>query len=78
MITIKRRLLFPLLEKFLIRLGIVAETTSLSKDALRVLIRASFGLVLLVHVLAVTTPRFAGRLADGWHGRPRLLRSVPA
>ena len=63
----KWRLFFPLLEKVLIRLGIVAETAAFSKDTLRVLIRASLGLVLLVHVFTVTASHLAVLLPDCRH-----------
>ena len=66
----KRGVFLPLLEQILIGLSVVAESASLSKDALRVLVRATLSLVLLVHVLAIATPHLGGRLGtDCRHSR---------
>ena len=70
----KRRLFFPLLEKILIRLGVVAESVALSKNAFRILIRAALGLVLLVHVLTVAASHLAILLSEGRHSLVGVLR----
>ena len=68
----KRGIFLPLLEQVLIRWRVVAETAGLTEYALRILIRAALGLVLLVHVLAVAASRLSRRLgADCRHSRRR-------
>ena len=68
----KRGVFLPLLEQILIGLSVVAKAASLSKDAPRVLVRATLSLVLLVHVFAIATPHLGGRLgADCGHSRRR-------
>ena len=69
----KRRLFFPLLEKILIRLRVVAESAAFSKNALRVLIRAALGLVLPVHILTIAASHLAILFSNRRHGLMRVL-----
>ena len=66
----KRGVFLPLLEQILIRLSVVAESAPFSKHTFRVLVHATFSLVLLVHILSIAASHFGGRLgADRRHGR---------
>ena len=63
----KRRVFLPLLEQFLIRLSIVAESAPFPKDTLRILVHATFSLVLLVHILSIAASHLAAQLPNRRH-----------